>query len=151
MSCHVSIPGLSATLYLPCCCPSQCACLACVVCFLTAFFPESVLILWCSLASCLCGWFCIGPVSFPYGLLSVVPMPVLRLRLSLLGADCSLWDLQVGFNSVCVKGGDCVWWFFLATVVQGGFEAGTVLPLIPLWGIGGVAVHCQQAERQSSS
>ena len=34
--------------------------------------------------------------------------------------------------------------FFCSAVVQfSGFEAGTVLSLIPLWGVGGVAMHCQ--------
>jgi hypothetical protein len=30
-----------------------------------------------------------------------------------------------------------------AVVPLGGFAAGTVLSLIPLWGVGGVAVHCR--------
>jgi hypothetical protein len=48
-----------------------------------------------------------------------------------------------GWVEICVCGRlGCGCWDLLAAVVQlGGFEAGTVLSLIPLWGVGGIAMQ----------
>ena len=60
-------------------------------------YPESVLALRCSLASCSCGWYGSAPIPWT---VNCCALACVSLCLALISAGRSLWGRQVGYTSV---------------------------------------------------